>query len=104
MLSHVIFTLKIELVGDQVQCILIVLHFCLQPSQVETISQVFLVNFAKIFMTTRRDELSVESMFVPKKKPRTDSFIRKYHGRVEGGRREGNNPVSPVASIVAICF
>ena len=55
--SHVVLTLKIELVSDQVQRVLIILHFRLQASQVEAVRQVFLINLTKVFMAARRDEL-----------------------------------------------
>lgn len=55
--SHVVLTLKIELVSDQVQRVLIILHFRLQASQVEAVRQVFLINLTKVFVAARRDEL-----------------------------------------------
>lgn len=57
-LSHVIFTVELENVGDQIQSMLIVVNLSLQTSEIEAICEVFLVNLAKILVASRRNELS----------------------------------------------
>lgn len=56
-LPHLIVTVKVKHVGNEVHRILVVLDFRVQASQVETVGQVFLVDFAKVLVTPRRDEL-----------------------------------------------
>ncbi len=57
LLSHIIFTVEVEDIGHQVQSILVVLNFSVEPGEVESVSQVLLVDFAKVLVATRRDEL-----------------------------------------------
>lgn len=56
-LSHLIITVQIEYIRDEVQGILIVLNFGIQASKIESISQVVFVDFAKVLVTSRRNEL-----------------------------------------------
>jgi hypothetical protein len=55
--SHVIVTVEIEDVRDQVKGILIVLNFRVKACQVETIGKVILVNLAEVLIAAGRNEL-----------------------------------------------
>jgi len=57
LLAHVVVDLHIKHICDQVECILIVLHFCVEACEVESVGQVVLVDFAEIFVPPCRDEL-----------------------------------------------
>jgi hypothetical protein len=57
LLPHVVVHFHIEHIRDQVQSILVVLDFCVQASQVETIREVVLVDFAEVLVATRGNEL-----------------------------------------------
>lgn len=54
---HIIVAVEVKDVGDEVQGILIVLDLGVEARQVETVRQVVLVNFAKVLVASRRDEL-----------------------------------------------
>lgn len=56
-LAHVIVTVEIEDVGDEVQRILIVLDLGVEACEVEAVRQVVLIDFAKVLVAARRDEL-----------------------------------------------
>lgn len=56
-LPHLIVAVKVEDIGDEIQCILVVLDLRVQPSQVEPIRKVILVDLAEIFVATRGNEL-----------------------------------------------
>ncbi len=56
-LSHVILAVEVEDIGHQVQSILVVLNFSVEPGEVESVRQVLLVNLAKVLVAARRDEL-----------------------------------------------
>lgn len=60
LLSHVVFHFHVEDVRHQVECILIVLYFCVEPSEVESVRQVILIDFAEVFISSRRYELRSE--------------------------------------------
>lgn len=50
LLAHVVVHFHIENVCYQVQSILVVLYFCVEPGQVEAISQIVLVDLAKVLV------------------------------------------------------
>lgn len=54
---HVVVNLHIKDICDQVQRILVVLHFRVESCEVEAIREVVLVNFAEVFVAPRRYEL-----------------------------------------------
>lgn len=56
-LPHLIVAVKIEHIVDEVECILVVLHLCVQAGQVEAILEVILIDLAKILVAAGRDEL-----------------------------------------------
>lgn len=57
LLPHVVVDLHVENVGYQVEGILVVLHFCVQSSQIEAICEVVLVDLAEVFIAACRYEL-----------------------------------------------
>ena len=56
-LAHVVFAVEVEHVGDEVQRVLVVVHFRVETCQVEPIGDVFFVDFAEVFVPARGDEL-----------------------------------------------
>ena len=52
LLAHVIFTVKVEYISDQIKRMLVVMHFSVETSEIEAISDVFFVDFAKIFIAS----------------------------------------------------
>ena len=56
-LTHVVFAVEVEDVGDQVQGVLVVVHFCVEAGEVEAVGDVFLVDFAEVLIAARGDEL-----------------------------------------------
>lgn len=57
-LPHLIITIQVKHIGDQIQRILVILNFGVQTSKVESVGQVIFVNFAEIFVASRGDELN----------------------------------------------
>lgn len=58
LLSEVIVGIQVENIRHQVQRILIILNLCVQARQVEAVRKVFLVDLAKVFISSRRDKLA----------------------------------------------
>lgn len=56
-LAHFIVAIEIKYIRHQVQRILIILHFSIQPRQVKPIREVIFVDFAKVLIAAGRDEL-----------------------------------------------
>lgn len=52
-LAHVVVAVQVEHVRDQVQRVLVVVHFRVQAGQVESVGDVFLVDFAEVFIAAR---------------------------------------------------
>lgn len=52
LLAHVVVDLHIEDIGDEVQRILVILHFGVQAGEVEAVGQVVLVDFAEVFVSS----------------------------------------------------
>ena len=52
-LPHIIFAIQVEYIRDEVQSMLIVVDFGLKPSEVETVSQIFFVYLAEVFISSR---------------------------------------------------
>jgi hypothetical protein len=57
LLPHVVVDFHVKDIGHQIECILVILHFCVQSSQVEAIREVILVDFAEVFIAACRYEL-----------------------------------------------
>ena len=56
-LAHVVFTVKVEDVGDQVQSVLVVVDLCVEAGQVEAVGDVFFVDFTEVLVAAGGDEL-----------------------------------------------
>lgn len=57
LLPHIVVAVVVENIGDEIERILVVLDVCVQAREVEPVSQVVLVDFAKVFVAARGDEL-----------------------------------------------
>ena len=60
LLSHVIITIQVENVSDEVKSVLIVLDICIEASKVEAVGEIVFVDFAEVFIASRRYELHVD--------------------------------------------
>jgi len=60
LLPHVVVDFHVEDVGHEVEGILVVLHFCVQSSQVEAIREVVLIDFAEVFIAACCDKLKYD--------------------------------------------
>jgi hypothetical protein len=49
---HIIVAVEVEHVRYEVECILVVLNFGIQASEVEAIGEVFFVDFAEVFVSS----------------------------------------------------
>jgi hypothetical protein len=47
---HVVVTVKVKDIGDKVERVLVVLYLSIQAREVEAVGQVFLVDFAEVFV------------------------------------------------------
>lgn len=63
LLAKVIVGIKVKHVGDQIKRVLIVLDLGVETGQVESIGEIFLVNFAKVLIATRGYELRDKRTF-----------------------------------------
>ena len=59
--THLIVAVEIKNVGNEVERILVVLHFRVQAGQVEAVCEVVFVNLTKVFVASRGYELDAES-------------------------------------------
>jgi len=59
-LPHLIVTIQIKNVCHQVQRILVILHLGIQAREVKAIRKVILINFAKVLVTPRGNELKTK--------------------------------------------
>ncbi len=57
LLPHIIVTVKVKDISDEVKSILIILDIRIEPSKVEAIREIVFVDLAEIFVASRRDEL-----------------------------------------------
>ena len=55
--AHVVFTVKVEDVCDEIESILVVLNLGVETSEIETVCQVLLVDLAEVLVSTGRNEL-----------------------------------------------
>ena len=51
-LSHVILAIKVEDICDQIQCMLVIVHFGLQASQIESVREIFFIDLAEVFVAS----------------------------------------------------
>jgi len=54
---HVVFTVKVKDVCDEIESILVVLNLGVETSEIETVCQVLLVDLAEVLVSTGRNEL-----------------------------------------------
>lgn len=57
LLPHVVITVEVENVGDEVERILIILDLGVKPSEIEAIGQILLIDVAEVLIPARRDKL-----------------------------------------------
>lgn len=57
LLSHIIVTIQVEDISDEIKSVLVILDICIEPSEVEPVCKVIFVNLAEVFIASRRDEL-----------------------------------------------
>ena len=57
LLSHLIVAVEIEDIGDEIKSVLVVLDIGVEACEVEAVGEVVLVDFAEVFIASRRDEL-----------------------------------------------
>jgi hypothetical protein len=67
LLPHVVVDFHVEDISHEIEGILVVLHFCVQSSQVEAICEIVLVDFAEVFIAACCDKLEIRSADVPTK-------------------------------------
>ena len=84
LLPHFIITVKIEDICDEVESVLVILDIGVEAGEVEAVGKVVLVNFTKVLIATRRDELENEMSAIVKGKKRR----RKYHVSRNGSQAE----------------
>lgn len=58
LLPQIIVGIKVENVGHQVQSILVVGDLSVQAREVESVCQIILIDFAEVFISSRRDKLN----------------------------------------------
>lgn len=63
-LAHLIVALEIKDIGDEIQGILVILDFRVKARQVEPVGEVVFVDFAKVLVAPRRDELRTNNILV----------------------------------------
>lgn len=60
LLSHVIITVQIKDVSDEVKSVLIILDICVEPSEIEAVCEIVFVDLAEVFIASRRYELHAD--------------------------------------------
>ena len=58
--SHIIVTVQVKDVGDEIKSVLVILDICIEPSKVESVCEVVFVDLAEVFIASRRDELRTD--------------------------------------------
>lgn len=56
-LPHFIVTIQVEYVSDQFKRVLVVIEIGIQSCQIEAVREVIFIDFAKVLVASRRDEL-----------------------------------------------
>ena len=57
LLSHIIVTIQVKDISDEIESVLIILDVRIEPSKVESVCEIVFVDLAEIFIASRRDEL-----------------------------------------------
>lgn len=58
--SHIIVTVQVKNIGDEIKSVLVILDICIKPSKVESVCEVVFVDLAEVFIASRRDELRTD--------------------------------------------
>lgn len=53
LLSHLVITIEIEHIGDEIECVLVILDVGVEAREVEAVREVVFVDFAEVFVTAR---------------------------------------------------
>lgn len=51
LLPHIVVDFHIEDICDEIQRILVILHLCVETSEIESVGEVVLVNLAEVFVS-----------------------------------------------------
>ena len=57
LVTHIVITVEIKDVSDKIKSVLVVLNVCIESRQIKAVCKVVLVDFAIVFVTSRRNEL-----------------------------------------------
>jgi len=60
LLPHIIIAVEVENISNKVKGVLIVLDVGIESSQIEAVGEIVFIDFAKVFVASRRDELEKE--------------------------------------------
>ena len=60
LLSHIIVTVQIKYISDEIESVLIILDIGIEPGKVEAICEIIFIDFAEVFIASRRDELCTD--------------------------------------------
>ena len=57
LLSHIIVTVQVKYISDEIKSVLIILDISIEPSKIEAVCEIVFIDFAEVFVASRRDEL-----------------------------------------------
>ena len=57
LVTHIIITVEVKDVSDKIKSVLVVLNVCIESRQIEPVCEIVFVDFAIVFVASRRDEL-----------------------------------------------
>lgn len=57
LLSHIIVTIQVKDISDEIKSVLVILDVRIEPSKVEAVGKIVFVDLAEVFIASRRDEL-----------------------------------------------
>ena len=79
LLPHLIVAVEIEDICDEVESVLIILDISVEACEVEAVGKVVLVNFTKVLIAARRDELENAILaFMEDKKRRGEYHVSRF--------------------------
>ena len=55
--AHVIFAVEVEYVGNEVESMLVVVHFDVEAGEIESVGKIFFVDLAKVLIAAGGDKL-----------------------------------------------
>lgn len=58
LVTHIIIAVEVKDISDKIKSVLVVLNVCIESCQVEPVCEVVFIDFAIVFVASRRDELS----------------------------------------------